>query len=77
MTVTIYTKPDCMPCRATKRALTKRGVEYVEAPAREHVATLARYGYQAAPVIVVEDTTGEVVDHWSGYRPDKCDTLVA
>ena len=28
LTITVYTKPNCQPCRATKRWLDNRGVEY-------------------------------------------------
>lgn len=30
MSITVYTKPQCVQCRATKRALAKQGLEYAE-----------------------------------------------
>lgn len=68
MTVTVYTKPSCVQCNATYRALDSKGIEYevldlsVDENALEHVKGL---GYQQAPVVVTDE------DHWSGFRPDK------
>jgi glutaredoxin-like protein NrdH len=68
MTVTVYTKPSCVQCNATYRALDSKGIEYqvldlsVDEAALEHVKGL---GYQQAPVVITDE------DHWSGFRPDK------
>lgn len=67
MSVTVYTKPACMQCRATSKALDKQGVVYelvdisLDDDARDYVMAL---GYLQAPVVVTEDS------HWSGFRPD-------
>ena len=67
MTVTVYTKPACVQCTATYRALEKAGIEFdavdisQDTEARDFVMAL---GYLQAPVVVA----GE--DHWSGFRPD-------
>lgn len=72
MSITVYTKPACVQCNATYRALDKAGVEYSvidiseDAAARDYVMAL---GYLQAPVVVA----GE--DHWSGFRPDRIKTL--
>ncbi len=72
MTITLYTKPNCGPCMASKRALEKIGVEYVEASGPDNVELLAELGHMQAPVMVISE--GEkVLDHWSGFRPDKID----
>lgn len=71
-TVTVYSKPLCVQCDATKRALAKAGIAYdvvdvaEDAAAREHIMQL---GYLQAPVIVAGS------DHWSGFRPDRIKTL--
>lgn len=71
--ITVYSKPNCVQCTATYRALTSKGLEYEvvditeEPTALEYVKGL---GYLAAPVVV----TGE--DHWSGFQPDKINALV-
>ncbi|KQS14824.1 glutaredoxin-like protein NrdH [Curtobacterium sp. MCLR17_007] len=74
MAVTVYTKPSCVQCTATYRALDNKGIEYevhdvsTDEAALEHVKSL---GYLQAPVVVTDD------DHWSGFRPDKIATLSA
>ena len=55
MTITVYTKPACVQCNATYKALDKQGLEYeivdiTEVPeARDYVMAL---GYLQAPVVV-------------------------
>jgi glutaredoxin-like protein NrdH len=72
MAITVYSKPSCVQCNATYRALDAKGIEYSvtdvseDADALEHVKSL---GYMQAPVVI----TGE--DHWSGFRPDKIKAL--
>ncbi|MFF0546099.1 glutaredoxin-like protein NrdH [Nocardia thailandica] len=72
MTITVYTKPACVQCNATYKALDKVGVSYEvvdiseNADARDYVMAL---GYLQAPVVVA----GE--DHWSGFRPDRIKAL--
>ncbi|MFC0674021.1 glutaredoxin-like protein NrdH [Brachybacterium hainanense] len=74
MDITVYSKPLCVQCDATKRALNKAGIAYdvvditEDAEALAHVKSL---GYVQAPVVI----TG--ADHWSGFRPDKIKALVA
>jgi glutaredoxin-like protein NrdH len=74
MAVTVYTKPACVQCTATRKALDKSGVEYdvvdiTEDPAaRDYVMSL---GYLQAPVVIA----GE--QHWSGFRPDAIKSLRA
>ena len=68
MTITVYTKPGCVQCNATFKALDKAGIEYTvidvttDEDAHAYVQSL---GYLAAPVVV----TGQ--DHWAGFRPDR------
>lgn len=72
MTVTVYTKPACVQCNATYKALDKAGVDYEvidiseNDEARDYVMAL---GYLQAPVVVAGD------DHWSGFRPDRIKSL--
>lgn len=72
MAVTVYSKPACVQCTATYRALDARGIEYeifdlsVDEIALQTVKDL---GYLQAPVVVTE------ADHWSGFRPDKISAL--
>jgi glutaredoxin-like protein NrdH len=72
MTVTVYTKPACVQCNATYRALDKKGIAYETVDLSQDPAALDRVralGYMQAPVVVTEQ------DHWSGFRPDKIEVL--
>ena len=72
--VTVYSKPNCVQCKATYRALERQGVEYRSVDLSiddEALSVVKTLGYSQAPVVVV----GE--DHWSGFRPDKIKALAA
>ncbi|HWJ86157.1 glutaredoxin-like protein NrdH [Cellulomonas edaphi] len=72
MTITVYSKPACVQCNATYRALDKLGADYTvvdiseDADARDYVMSL---GHLQAPVVIVDG------EHWSGYRPDRIGAL--
>lgn len=73
MTVTVYTKPNCIQCNATYRALNSEGVEYSTIDVSEDgdaLLTIKNLGYLQVPVVLTEDG-----DHWSGFRPDKINAL--
>ncbi|PXA80335.1 glutaredoxin-like protein NrdH [Auritidibacter ignavus] len=68
MSVTVYSKPACVQCNATYRALDKKGIEYKVVDMSEDIEALEQVralGYMQAPVVMTEG------DHWSGFRPDK------
>lgn len=70
--VTVYTKTTCQPCKATKRALTKKGISFEEInvelnpDARERVIAL---GFSQLPVVI------SPMGNWSGFEPDKIGAL--
>ena len=72
--ITVYTKPACVQCNATYKALDKQGIAYekvditLDSEARDYVMAL---GYLQAPVVVAGD------QHWSGFRPDRIKSLAA
>ena len=74
MSITVYTKPACVQCNATKKALDRAGLEYdlvdisADDEARDYVMAL---GYVQAPVV---EANGE---HWSGFRPDRIKGLAS
>lgn len=73
MTITVYTKPACVQCDATKRALDKIGVEYKTIDATMDDAVyfmLIDKGFKAMPVVNAGD------DWWSGFNPEKINALV-
>lgn len=72
MSITVYTRPACGPCRATRSALDKQGIRYevvdisTDADARDYVMSL---GHLQAPVVVANG------EHWSGFRLDRIKAL--
>lgn len=71
-TVTVYSKPACVQCNATYRALEKKGIDYETVDLSQDPEALARIrtlGYMQAPVVITDE------DHWSGFRPDKIEEL--
>ncbi|RNE62185.1 glutaredoxin-like protein NrdH [Cryobacterium tepidiphilum] len=72
MAITVYTKPSCVQCTATYRALDNKGIEYnvLDLSADETaLETVKALGYLQAPVVITDE------DHWSGFRPDKIQEL--
>ena len=68
MTVTVFTKPHCPQCDATKRQLTKQGVIFETVNLEQNPETLAQLqqaGFQQAPV-----RDHPPIASWTGYRPD-------
>jgi hypothetical protein len=81
-TVTLLKNPGCGPCIATNSSFEKKligtGLAII---ARDmsvdddaHALATETLGYMRAPVIVVHDADGTIVDHWSGLNPAKIAT---
>lgn len=70
--ITVYSKPACVQCTATKKALDKYGISYnvidisKDDESRELVLGM---GYKGVPVVVAGD------QHWNGFRPDQLSQL--
>lgn len=74
MSVVVYTKPSCVQCSATFRALDAKGIEYETVNLLENGDALVKIknlGYLQAPVVVTD------LEHWGGFRPDKIAKLSA
>jgi glutaredoxin-like protein NrdH len=71
--ITVYSKPSCVQCTATYRALDNKGVHYevidLTAQPAEVVDAFKARGLLQAPVVVTDD------DAWAGFRPDKVAAL--
>lgn len=73
MTVTVYSRPGCGLCTATKVALEARGIACTsidvdaDHEAKEAVKSL---GYRGLPVVVVSEER-----HWGGFRLDLINEL--
>lgn len=74
MSITVYTKPACVQCNATKKMLDRSGLNYemvditLDSDALDYVRAL---GYLQAPVVVADG------EHWSGFRPERIKNLAA
>lgn len=67
MPITVFTKPHCPQCDATKRQFDKLGLPYETVDLSENPSTLDQLheaGFRQAPVVITP------TDSWSGYRPD-------
>ncbi|GGG10142.1 NrdH-redoxin [Rhizobium wenxiniae] len=74
MTITVYSKPACVQCTATTRALDRQGINYtvVDVSADIEAYELVQgLGYRQVPVVIA----GE--QHWAGFRPDMISGLAA
>ena len=74
MTVTVYSKPACVQCTMTTRALDAQGIEYqifdVTADDKA-LQTVKDLGYMQAPVVIADE------EHWSGFQPDRINAILA
>ena len=67
MGITVYSKPACVQCTATTRAIEARGLDYEVIDLTEDDAAMTQVselGYRQVPVVNAGD------DHWAGFRPD-------
>lgn len=67
MTVTVYSKPACVQCTATTRALDAKGISYevIDLTTDDEAMNMVQQlGYRQAPVVVADG------HHWAGFRPD-------
>lgn len=87
--ITLYSKPACVQCTATKRALDKAGLSYETIDVSQDEAALERItgmGFQQAPVVEIDGLVSDTQERsagvtytnmWSGYRPDLIGQLAA
>ena len=71
---TVYTKPSCVQCDATKRLMDSLGINYnaVDITKDEEAYNkVVGMGYQSVPVVITEHGS------WSGFQPDKISTIAA
>lgn len=74
MGIKVFSKPACVQCTATYRALDKLGLDYeiVDlAENEEALLDLMARGYQSAPVVEADGET------WAGFRPDRIKAVAA
>lgn len=78
--IELLSKDACVQCTASKRTLDKLQADYIttdieqEPEARELAKGL---GYLQAPVVLIRDAAGTIIDHWSGFHPEKLSQYAA
>lgn len=81
MTIELYSKPSCIQCTQSAKTLDKLGLSYtktdVTVDETAYNFVTGELGYKAAPVLVIKDETGKVVNHWAGFQPDRLNALVS
>jgi glutaredoxin-like protein NrdH len=78
MTVELLSKPACMQCDATDLTLSEGKIEFTKRDMttdKEALALAKSFGFMQAPVVVVRDAAGAIIDKWSGFRPEKIAAL--
>ena len=72
MTLSVYSKPQCVQCTATYKALERSNIEFQIFDVTEDqdaYETVKNLGYLQAPVVIAGD------EHWSGFQPDRIAAL--
>ena len=75
--VKVYWGEDCQPCKATKRWLEKKEVEYeaIEVTSENK----DEYGISSVPYVEIiehSESGGSLKDSWVGFRPDRLGGLL-
>ena len=71
---TVYTKPACVQCDATKRLMDNLGIYYETIDITKDEAAYTKIvgmGYQSVPVVITNHGS------WAGFQPDKISTIAA
>ena len=77
-TLIVLSRPGCVQCTATYRALNKKGIEYTigDALSEDSKVITAEHKIMSAPaVLVMQD--GKITEAWGGFRPDLIDAYAA
>lgn len=76
-TIVLYSKKDCQPCKATKRKLEEKKLNYTDIDVEEmpeKVEYLKSKGVSQLPHIEVY-WGKQIMNRWSGYKPDLLNKL--
>lgn len=73
VTITVLSKPNCVQCSATYRKLDAEKLDYEveDVYAEENMVTIQTLKHMSAPVVLVRDESGSIIDHWAGFNPTK------
>ncbi len=75
-TINVFTNPNCMPCKMTKRWLNEHNLPYNELQITDYADILRDEGYQSAPVVQVIDADGAETTWSGGYNVKQLQALV-
>lgn len=72
MKITVYTRPNCGACTASKKWLSRDGAQFEEAAIDDRILSWAKAsGITSAPVITITNDRDEIEDMWGGFVPHK------
>ena len=77
-TATVYSRPHCVRCTTTIRALTHCGVVVQVRQLDDHpdkIKAMQQRGWQELPLVEVHDAHGDLVDTWCGFSQAHIDQL--
>lgn len=77
--ISVYSKPRCVQCEMTKMWLNQNKIEFesVDIEANPGALELLRhYGWQALPVVAIDDELGDKSKAWAGFQIDKLEALL-
>jgi glutaredoxin-like protein NrdH len=72
MTITLWTKPNCVQCETTKREFDRRGIIYKTRRLDKSPKAVDRFlelGFTSAPIVETDDR------RWSGFRLNRITSL--
>ena len=77
-TLIVLSRPECVQCNATYRALDKKNLDYSvqDATTEENKVISARFNIKSAPAVLVMQG-GEILEAWGGFRPDRIGAYAA
>jgi len=70
-TITLYSRPDCQPCKRIKAWWHRKGIQFHEVNVEESPAdrdAIKALGYAGVPVTVVSNGDPETDIHWQGLH---------
>lgn len=76
--LTVYTKPNCPMCKATRTYLEKHNIPYIEAQLETNpqiIETAKQHHILTAPIVTITTPDGNIQDIWGGFNPTKLKAL--
>ena len=71
--ITVYSKPNCMPCKFTKQFLTEHNIPFENVDVSEELEALEvlkQHGFFTLPVVAINQSA------FCGFQPDKLNDLL-